>query len=150
MDIGHGGCEIATAQTTPCRTWQVATILCTDCGTPRHRVPSNTRYCWLCRLLRDIDYWRRNTRTCGCGAKFAPLNRADLHCSTCNPGLRAYSGPCVLATKDRPHEGRYPHPKLPVCVACTRDPKIRPRLIRALEVGQARRQSQNKEVPSAA
>lgn len=117
----------------------MATITCRDCGTQRHRVPANTRYCKRCRMLRDIDYWRRNSRTCSCGARFAPLDRNDHHCSTCNPGLRAHSGPCALAYADHPHEGRYVHPALPVCAPCARDPRLRQRLIAALEAGQANR-----------
>ena len=126
----------------------MATITCRDCGAERHRVPSNTRYCKRCRMLRDIDYWRRETRHClgtECEhAKFAPLDRADRHCSACNPGLRAHVGPCALAYKDAPHEGRYIHPALPVCADCARDPRQRQRLIRALETGQAARQAQHR------
>lgn len=121
----------------------MATITCRDCGNQRHRVPKNTRYCKRCRMLRDIDYWRRRVRTCSCGNKFAPLDRLDRHCSTCDPGLRAHAGPCVLATRDNPHEGRYVHPALPVCASCARDPKQRQRMIAALELGQANRRKAN-------
>ena len=117
----------------------MATITCRDCGFQRHRVPANTRYCKRCRLLRDIDYWRRRTRTCSCGAVFAPLGRLDRHCSKCDPGLRAHTGPCGLGN----HDGRYVHPSLPICASCCRDPKQRQRMIAALERGQAARRREN-------
>lgn len=96
-------------------------------------------------MLRDIDYWRRRTRICSCEAKtkFAPLSRSDHFCSACDPGLRAHTGPCALAFAHNPHEGRYVHPALPVCVACARNPELRGRLIKALEHGQAARRAAN-------
>lgn len=128
----------------------MATITCRDCAAQRHRVPANTRYCKRCRILRDIDYWRRKTRTCSCGAVFAPLDRNDGHCSKCDPGLRAHTGPCALSSRDAPHDGRYVHPALPVCASCARDPRQRQRLIAALERGQSARRTANaqpKETP---
>lgn len=101
-------------------------------------------------MLRDIDYWRRNTRRCSCGETFAPLDRNDHHCSTCNPGLRAHHGPCALAYGDRPHSGRYIHPALPVCAECAREPKLRQRLILALENGQAGRIKEHAHTPKEA
>lgn len=124
----------------------MATITCRDCGYQRHRVPANTLYCKRCRLLRDIDYWRKNTRVCaeaGCRQVFAPLHRNDRWCSTHNPGLRAHSGTCGLAPRDAPHEGRYVHPSLPICADCARDPAKRRLLIKALENGQAARRREN-------
>ena len=117
----------------------MATIHCADCGDERRGTPKNTRYCKRCRALRDLDHWRRLTRRCSCGATFAPLNRGDLYCAACDPGLRAYSGTCVLSPADAPHSGPFVNATLPVCAACARDPKQRKRLIRALEVGQAGR-----------
>lgn len=120
----------------------MATITCADCGDERRGTPKNTLYCKRCRALRDLDHWRLLTRRCAqCREPFAPLGRTDMHCGTCNPGLQAYSGPCVLAPRDRPHEGRYASPILPVCSKCARDPRQRRNLIRALERGQAKRKA---------
>ena len=125
----------------------MATITCRECGQQRSNTPSNTLYCRLCRILIDLDHWRVKTRCCasqGCSAVFAPLNRADRHCSACNPGLRQYSGPCGYKSASVPaHEGRRVEPALPVCADCVRDPKVRRTLIAALERGQQDRRRAN-------
>lgn len=122
----------------------MATITCHDCGVERTRCPRNTRYCQLCRLLRELDYWQAHrTRRCSCGEVYCPLHRGDTQCGRCDPGLQRYSGVCALSAKDAPHEGRYPEHYLPVCTTCARDPKQRARLIRALTKGQAARRQAN-------
>lgn len=124
----------------------MATIHCRDCGEPRTKTPSNTLYCKKCRLLRDLDYWRVHTRVCsseGCEVEYAPLGRNDRHCSSCDPGLRAYNHPCSLGGKTNPHAGWRLYRDFPVCAACLRDPAARPRLIAALERGQRSRRAAN-------
>lgn len=126
----------------------MASISCADCGDSRHRVPSNTLYCKKCRLLRDLDYWRSRTRRCGgCGKTFAPLGREDKSCSSCDPGLRAYAGTCLMGSRDAAtrHEGRYPMLELPVCTGCARDPAKRAKLIDMLERGQTNRIAANQK-----
>jgi hypothetical protein len=122
----------------------MATISCAECGDQRTGVPKNTLYCFRCRVLVNIEYWRRRTRRCSCGEVFAPLDRGDRFCSKCDPGLRRHSGTCILSIKDAsPHEGRYADPRLPVCVKCLRSPTDRPKLIKALLTGQLRRRREN-------
>ena len=127
----------------------MATIACVDCGTTRTRCPSNTKYCWLCRLIRDLDHWRKNTRRCmeaGCRATFAPLGFKDRHCSSCNPGMQTRRGRCVLCKQ----EGCYTDPRLPVCAGCARDPGQRERLWGALLSGQRKRCAEhNTPIPHA-
>lgn len=120
----------------------MATIICRDCGDERHRVPRNTLYCKRCRVLRNIDYWRKTTRRCAdCDAPFAPLDRNDNWCSKCNPGLQAHRGPCALARGE--HEGLYVTGSVPICADCMRDPAQRRFLISALSKGQAKRRAAN-------
>jgi hypothetical protein len=153
------GCEIATAQTVSPKLEAMASISCAQCGEARKGVPKNTLYCFRCRVLLNIEFWRRRTRRCAgqhCGKHFAPLDRNDRYCSECDPGLSRYTGVCVLSTRTRSkdeiavtHEGRYADPRLPVCVGCLRDPKKRGQLIAALEAGRKKRRQTNdwKESP---
>lgn len=124
----------------------MATITCQDCGAERQRTPSNTKFCKPCRLLRDLDYWRARWKRCrGCKAEFAPLNRPDNLCSSCNPGLKAYPVDCVLCQAP----GLAAVVGIPVCASCIRAPKRRHKLIEALERGQARRKASNNATPQA-
>lgn len=123
----------------------MATISCRDCGATRTRCPRNTRYCWLCRLIRELDYWRTHTRRCmDCQVVFAPLGGKDRQCSACNPGMSTRRQRCaIVVAAGGLHEGDPVHPSLPVCAGCARDPKLRPTLWDALIKGQANRRAAN-------
>jgi hypothetical protein len=116
----------------------MATINCVDCGAERRNVPTNTRYCKPCRLLRDLDFWRSRTRDCmECGEVFAPLRRSDARCARhADDELRTRAVDCLMCgnVNQRPVMTQ-----IPVCYRCLRDPTKRGRLVRALERGQAQR-----------
>lgn len=123
----------------------MASITCRDCGEGRTRCPSNTRYCVLCRVLRELYYWQTRRRTCKrCRREFAPLNRNDYYCSTCDRGLAPYALTCVACTK----EAAWPAIKgVPICAPCIRAPKQRSAIIDAMERGQTKRRSNNAYKP---
>ncbi len=120
----------------------MASIICEQCGTQRHKCPSNTKLCRPCATLRDAIFtaaWP--TRKCNqrdCEERFAPLGRADLMCGKCSRSLhRGYCGWCDQA--DQP----LLKPDLSICMACAKDPSRRSNLIDALEIRQKRSRAEN-------
>jgi hypothetical protein len=121
----------------------MATITCHDCGDQRRSVPSNTRYCKKCRVLRELVYWHRRTRHCReCEREYAPLSRTDYWCSKCDPGLEHKTGPCGLYP-NKPHEGAPTFAQIPICAGCFRDPRKRDWLIRVMQKGRNDRRTAN-------
>lgn len=122
----------------------MAIIQCADCGEER-RGPKNTKYCHMCRLARDAEFWTGKTVKCrkdhgGCGQAFAPINRNDSLCGKCNPGVSAWRGNCVLCGKDDTYRVMR---TLAVCKSCARDPAKRVKFVKGLRRRQAERKAAN-------
>lgn len=115
-------------------------IKCQDCSAKRSNVRySNTRYCISCRLLRDFLYVGVEQRPCAaCKRPFAPVNRKDTLCGTCNYGS-IFEGHCLYCKKD----AELYRENLPLCVKCVRSPRDRARIITGLRKGQAARRLAN-------
>lgn len=119
----------------------VKSITCHDCGTrrlnPRFK---NTRYCRSCRLLRDLLYVSDEQRPCAdCRRPFAPVDRKDTLCGTCNYGS-IYEGHCALCRRSDVELHR---PDIAACVKCVRDPAKRKTIIAGLRRGQRERQQEH-------
>lgn len=122
------------------------TILCADCGQATATKRQNTKYCPLCRLLRDLLYVGGMKRECWiCEREYAPLTYKRDPSEMC--------GECDTLTRNRYVEGdcsycqQHKHNLLNsdvrVCVRCALDPANRARLVRALQRKQAARAEEN-------
>ena len=117
------------------------TIQCADCGTTREARNKNTRYCHHCRLLRNMEFFRKphTHRECSsarCSAKYAPVERDDAYCGSCDLGYSTMRGTCKACSTADAYLIR---PGVELCKECARDPKKRLVLIAALRDGQAKR-----------
>lgn len=66
----------------------LTTIHCEDCGKPRLTGRRNTKYCRVCRLLKNINFIGDRTSECPrCKKRYAPVTRNDLMCGKCNPRI---------------------------------------------------------------
>lgn len=106
------------------------TIVCADCGRDYETVRRNTKYCSLCRLLRDLLFVDRATTKCWiCSEVFAPIERREKSCGSC----------CYKAAKNGVAECAFCHQEKPrvnagiaVCHGCARDPELRGKLMNSL------------------
>lgn len=106
-------------------------IHCEDCGAHRLTKYKNTKYCHVCRLLRNLKFIGQKTKTCFiCDAEFAPIDRNDGMCRACGDLRRSYNvdGKCGLCGR----EGLLWRKEIRVCIECLRDPRQRPRLLKGL------------------
>lgn len=112
----------------------MATISCEDCGLNR-RGPSNTKYCHLCRLLRNVEYYTTKTLDCQeCRANFMPVKRGDPWCGNCALGQTANRGSCTLCGEQDTYRIMA---SVAVCERCARDPAHRRQFIRGMRLKQA-------------
>jgi hypothetical protein len=118
---------------------------CADCLEPTAAGRKDAKYCRSCALLRVLTYAAKLPRTAPkcriCGAKFRPLHNKDY--SVC--GQHDYVttttqpiSPCAFCKTPTP-----PYRGVSVCLPCLKDPQTRPRVVSALERGQALRKARN-------
>lgn len=112
-------------------------ISCQDCGAEYETTRKNTRYCRVCRVLRNIVYYGPKLSTCWtCEEKFAPYEDKQVFCGAhAHKPDQPVRGGCGLCKKDGP----VIHPDILVCYECATSPAERPRLVRALTAKQAKR-----------
>lgn len=103
-------------------------IECSDCGTVRYTRYGNTKYCELCRLIRNIRFVGDRTRKCGVsGKEFAPIDRNQLVSLECDPYARPGhpTGTCgECDTENTDLLGNMMH----ICFKCADDIKRRGKL----------------------
>lgn len=113
-------------------------ITCADCGHEYKTIRKNTKYCRICRLVRNLDFLQGTVYQCvGCGDEYAPLERTAKTwrtCLECSPrGWDTWShdhaGTCALCKKDT---DKLIHPEISVCRRCAFDPEKREVLYKAL------------------
>lgn len=125
----------------------MATITCEQCGTQRHKCPSNTKLCRPCAVLRDAEYTLnfppRECSQSNCRNKFAPLSRSDRLCGECS--LSMHRGHCNWCGDP---EGELVKPELKLCGVCAKDPDKRVSVIKALRNRQAQTREANGWRPS--
>jgi hypothetical protein len=105
---------------------------CADCGASFTSRQPNARYCYLCRLDRNLMFIGERTSECWrCAKRFAPLSRNDRFCGHCYRTGTAHSveGTCVLCHKESPN---LLHADVSVCGPCATDPDNRRVLLRAV------------------
>lgn len=121
-----------------------ATIIrCSDCGSDYETVRKNTKYCRLCRTLRDIKFIGVRQQTCWeCDQKFAPSGPQQFLCGACDttPRKSYVTGTCALCNRQ---EARLLDAQVAVCVECSRDGGKRPAFFKALVKKQARLREAN-------
>ncbi len=108
------------------------TIECQDCGSPRNTRYKNTKYCEVCRLLRNVAFvGSRTTKCLVSGKRFAPIARNQELSLTCDPySTKAQvEGDCALCGN---HTERLYGPNVGVCVECIDDPEKRNQIKAAL------------------
>lgn len=114
------------------RAKSMQTINCADCGRPRKTKRSNTKYCYPCRLLRNVAWIGLTQAKCEvCQNRFAPLERNAYLCGNCDtrraPGDP--KGTCALChAEDVPLVDR----DVSVCRACATSIEKRPTFHAAL------------------
>lgn len=101
------------------------TIHCSDCGQARKTRYSNTKYCILCRMARNLKFIGETILKCkACGEEFAPLKRGDIMCGKCDniPAAGDPHGECGLC-----HSVAVPivNEDIAVCHPCSTDPSKR-------------------------
>lgn len=112
-------------------------ISCADCGSEYETNRKNTRYCRVCRVLRNLIYYGPKLTTCwSCEEKFAPWEDKQVFCGGCaRKADSAPTGTCGLCKE----ETKVIHQDIHVCHTCATDPKSRPKLVRALTAKAERR-----------
>lgn len=119
-------------------------IKCADCGAGHVVSRKDGKYCAACRLLRVLLFSSRSgarKRRCrACGRPFLPMHRKDyVLCGACMPVRSdAKTAACRVCGEDRPMQDG-----VPVCRPCLKDPVQQPRVIAALQRGQAKRKAEN-------
>lgn len=119
------------------------TIECEKCGAIRTSRAKNTKYCRVCSLLRQVEYYSRAERKClaeGCGNEYMPLQRSDKMCGKCyeSTSTKVFLGECSFCNRENvPLED----PNITVCYPCMKSPATRRLLIKALQEKQRRLKS---------
>lgn len=108
------------------------TIECKDCGAQFETKRRNTKYCEVCRAIRNLLYVGSHRKECvSCESTFAPLARDDILCGECDfidSGKRV-RGKCTVCSTA---EAILMHKDIRVCLACGRNPEKRTLLLKAL------------------
>lgn len=108
------------------------TIQCADCQAEYATQRSNTKYCALCRIFRDVMYLGNRKQTClVCEQKFALLQAGERLCPKCDviPSSRYVDGTCAFCGT---HEYPLLSAEVAVCTACAHDPEQRELFIKAI------------------
>lgn len=101
------------------------TIVCADCGESRRTARGNTKYCYPCRLLRNVAWIGLTQSKCEvCQRDFAPIYRGEYLCGECDTA-RAPGDPhgnCAIC-----HAENAPlvDSRVLVCRRCSKDPEQR-------------------------
>jgi hypothetical protein len=109
------------------------TIQCADCGRTRQTRRSNTKYCYPCRLLRNIKWQGTETTKClVCEKRFSPLKRGDVICGKCDsvPPPGDPRGTCAFCGTEN---SSLVDKEVQVCRPCATDPEQRGKLAAALQ-----------------
>lgn len=109
------------------------TIKCENCGSPRLTRRKNTKYCRLCRILKNLEYLDTWEETCiACENRFAPLQRGEDLCGDCAifPAQGDPKGPCAICHEQ---DARLMEANINVCQACSTKPENRKILIQSLK-----------------
>lgn len=106
-------------------------INCADCGRQRATKRRNTKYCSLCRLMRDLQFVQARLHKCWlCEVRFAPIGGRDNACPDCMYVPKSFGvEECAFCHQAKPRA----NPEIAVCHSCARDPKLRPKLINSLQ-----------------
>lgn len=107
-------------------------IECSDCGAPRLTRWKNTKYCFLCRLIRNLEFIGDKTTKCIVDDKvFAPIKRNDDLCGDCDviPMFEGLRGVCAFCKED---DKPLVAPEVAVCIGCAKNPKYRKNVRKAL------------------
>lgn len=117
------------------------TFACEDCGHPTQTIRENTKYCAVCRLIRDLPYVAKQhdkAKCALCTAEFARLDVRDPLCGDCTPPNTKHGiAECAFCKTEQP---RF-RPELSVCDRCARDPENRAKLWGSLKRKQADRRA---------
>lgn len=108
-------------------------INCVDCGWPRITARKNTKYCYVCRLARNLAFAKDRTFKCvDCGKTKLQVTRNEDLCKECDE----YSTPegvvdhCAFCERD---DQRLLGNTTRVCVSCIHDPRKRSSIRTALK-----------------
>lgn len=116
-------------------------ISCADCGEERKASAANTRYCRVCRLLRNLDFLSDRTHKClECSSRYPPIMRNDQWCGDCALGQTNVRGCCALCGKE---DAYLVLPDVRVCHRCARNPRMRRRFILGLRKRQDEQRAAN-------
>lgn len=108
-------------------------ITCEDCKSQYSTRRANTKYCPICRWLRDLKFIGGRTRKCWlCDTEFAPLSSKSEMCGSCDdvPRRSHVAGECGFCKQEKPN---LLHDDLHVCVSCALNPECRRTLVMALK-----------------
>lgn len=106
-------------------------ITCENCGRERETRYKNTKYCLVCRLLKNLNYIGTRRQKCpSCGETFAPLHRNEVMCGKCNPKFAVGKprGVCGFCEEEKD----LILDSVRVCHPCATDPDNRERFLVAL------------------
>lgn len=115
-------------------------IACEDCGFVIQAARRNTKYCRVCRMVRDLPYVATRHRKCGlCDTKFHPINVRDACCGEHAPRLAADE---LVTCAYCGTEGLSVAGDLAVCRTCARTSgELRQRFFKALLNRQRKQQA---------
>ena len=123
-------------------------ITCCECGSERQTRWRNTKYCLVCRYLRNTKYIRDREikKDCvECDSTFLPLKRDDAFCPECAMVSQAHPrGTCGLCkSTDQPLLAR----GIKICHACAYSIEQRDLMIKALGKKKRERQEHPYVIP---
>lgn len=112
-------------------------IVCADCGTQYPTKRKNTKYCRLCRINRNLQFYGQRVSKCwACEEKFAPYDANQTVCGSCLfVPQSAPAGHCGLCKTDK----QVLHSDVAVCHACALDPTKRSLFMRAVATKASKR-----------
>lgn len=117
-------------------------IQCADCSSDTKTVRSNTKYCGICRLYRDLLFLGTRTYKCfACDTPFAPLSVNGHLCPNCDVFNHALdsAGVCAFCATE---SEKLIRSDVSVCRDCAGDPANRKTLVAALRQKQDARKAQ--------
>lgn len=100
-------------------------IECEDCGCPRLTRRSNTKFCRVCRIYKNLKYLGdRVTKCIACDKTFAPIYRNEDVCASCSPDLPTGDprGTCVICKQEN---ASIIDQSISLCLQCAQNPKTR-------------------------
>jgi hypothetical protein len=105
------------------------TITCQDCGRAYATKRHNTKFCKVCRLIRNMKFIGAKTKKCWeCDTSFAPIERSDVMCGKCAVPS-TLTGDCAVC---QAHAVPMLTKEVKVCMRCAYDPEQRPAIFKGL------------------